>query len=790
MIKSLHFLSGGGEMGKLIRSFDWSKTAVGNPDTWPQSLRFAVGIMLDSPFGMYIAWGKEYIQLYNDGYRPILGATKHPQALGISTSQTFAEVWPTIGSMFDGVMQGTPVGFPDFILHLERNGFIEECVFDFSYSPIRLENGEVGGVLVTVIETTEKVNNLKNLAESKDQLNFAIEAAELGAWDLNPLTYKFSGNNRLKEWFGVSQENNIDLSKAMDVIIEKDRSRVADAIQKSLQYESAGVYDITYKIKNPLTTQVRIVRAKGRAWFGEDKKAYRFNGTLQDITEQVIAHQKIEVSEKRFNSVLSQSIMAIGILEGKEMVVTFANDSLLAMWGKGKEIIGMPLLVMLPEIKDQGFMELLAEVYNTGVPFEAFEAKAILTRNGLPVDVYFNFVYQPYRNIENKISGITIFATEVTEQVLAKKQIEASEKRFSRMVLQSPFAFAILKGKDMVISLANDAIKEIWGKGKDVEEKPLFDLLPEIKDSVFPKLLNDVYTTGIPHLENEILAKLEHNGVLKDMYFNQVYQPFHDADDTILGVTVIAVEVTNQVLAKKQMEETEQRSSDERMVLYNSFMNAPAGISILKGDTHIYEFVNTEYEKLVSRKITLGKTVKEHFPEIEQQGLIDILGNVFLTGKPFIANEFPVELINKGTGKLDMHYYNSAIQPIKDEKGNTERILTHGVEVTQQVEARRQIEEANKQLRTAAALTENIADAVIGTDMDYKTISWNKGAENLYGYASEEVMDKYAMALLCTKFLSEEDQQAWAKDLHDRGKWQGEVLQSKKDGTIVSVLVS
>ncbi|MEO6612752.1 MAG: hypothetical protein ABIT05_08740, partial [Chitinophagaceae bacterium] len=177
------FLSGGGQMGELIRSFDWSKTAVGSPDTWPQSLRIATRIMLDCPFGMYIAWGNEYIQLYNDGYRPILGATKHPQALGISTRKTFEEIWSTIGPMFEGVMQGTPVGFPDFILHLDRNGFVEECVFDFSYSPIRLEDGEVGGVLVTVIETTEKVNNLKKIAESKDQLNFAIEAAELGTWD-------------------------------------------------------------------------------------------------------------------------------------------------------------------------------------------------------------------------------------------------------------------------------------------------------------------------------------------------------------------------------------------------------------------------------------------------------------------------------------------------------------------------------------------------------------------------------------------------------------------------------
>ncbi len=161
--------------------------------------------------------------------------------------------------------------------------------------------------------------------------------------------------------------------------------------------------------------------------------------------------------------------------------------------------------------------------------------------------------------------------------------------------------------------------------------------------------------------------------------------------------------------AKEQIEEIQERSNNERMVLYNSFMNAPAGIAIVKGDTFIYEFANAEYEKLVDRKITIGKTVQELFPEIEQQGLIDILNNVFSTGEPFIANEFPVELINVRTGKLVLGYYNSVLQPMKDEKGNTERLLSHAVEVTQQVEARKQIEESQQRFSMMADSIPNLA---------------------------------------------------------------------------------
>ena len=115
-------LRGGGEMGALMRSLDWSRTAVGPVDRWPQSLRTALSILLETGFPMYIAWGPEFTQFYNDGYRPILGTTKHPSAMGASTRETFAEIWHIIGPMFEGVMRGTATNLHDFLLPLDRHG--------------------------------------------------------------------------------------------------------------------------------------------------------------------------------------------------------------------------------------------------------------------------------------------------------------------------------------------------------------------------------------------------------------------------------------------------------------------------------------------------------------------------------------------------------------------------------------------------------------------------------------------------------------------------------------------
>jgi hypothetical protein len=162
------------------------------------------------------------------------------------------------------------------------------------------------------------------LAESRAQLQFAIEAAELCTWDYNPLTNKFTANKRLKEWFGLDAETEIDIALAINVIAEKDRQRVANAIKNALDYSSGGNYDIEYSIINQVTKKEIILRAKGKAWFNEQRIAYRFNGTLNDVTTEVQAREVKEESEKRFQAAVAavQGILwtnnAIGEMEGPQ----------------------------------------------------------------------------------------------------------------------------------------------------------------------------------------------------------------------------------------------------------------------------------------------------------------------------------------------------------------------------------------------------------------------------------------------------------------------------------------
>ncbi|MBZ5586834.1 MAG: PAS domain-containing protein, partial [Acidobacteriia bacterium] len=161
-------LAGGGAMGALMRSMDWSPSPLGPVENWPQSLRTSVSTCLNSRFAILIWWGPDLIMLYNDAYREII-AGKHPAALGRPGRECWPEIWDIIGPMLHSVIEnGEATWSDDLLLLLERHGYPEECYFTFSYSPIRDESGAVGGVFTPVAETTERVIGERRLCTLRD----------------------------------------------------------------------------------------------------------------------------------------------------------------------------------------------------------------------------------------------------------------------------------------------------------------------------------------------------------------------------------------------------------------------------------------------------------------------------------------------------------------------------------------------------------------------------------------------------------------------------------------------
>jgi signal transduction histidine kinase len=161
------FLQGGGEMGALIRAFDWESTTLGPTREWPQTLRTALAILLNSKYPMFVFWGPDLIKIYNDAYRPVTG-DKHPWALGRPGPEVWPEIWGDIQPLIERALAGDPTWSDDLLLFMKRHGFLEEVYFTFSYSPIPDETGGVGGMFCACNETTSQVLGERRLRALSD----------------------------------------------------------------------------------------------------------------------------------------------------------------------------------------------------------------------------------------------------------------------------------------------------------------------------------------------------------------------------------------------------------------------------------------------------------------------------------------------------------------------------------------------------------------------------------------------------------------------------------------------
>lgn len=723
------FLKGGGEMGELMRTYNWSGTSIGSPDTWPQNLRIAISILLNSKFPMFIFWTDDLIQFYNDAYRPSLGIDgKHPHALGKSGYDTWAEIWDTIQPLIRKVMiNGESVWFEDQFLPIYRNGRMENVYWTYSYSPLNDEVGIPQGVFVTCYESTEKVKAYDQLRESKEMYQFAIEASELGTWDLNLGSQNLTINQRLQKWLGIENEK-LDFEQAARLIDASDFEKVKGAI-KVLSNDDKALYDIEYSLINQVNAKKRTVRVRGKVFFNSEGRPGRLNGTVQDITLEKEARALLVESESHIRNLFNQAPVAIAIFKGQDFVIELANDQVLEYWQKTyQEVIGQSVFKVLPLADSNQNETLLRHVLATGEQYRGKEREVSVVRNNQTEKVYVNFVYEPYFKTDGIISGVILIANDVTEQVNSRKQIEESEQRYHQLVEQATVATAIYLGPEMRVKIANEAMLKLWGKPDDVIGMKLAEVLPELEGQPFLKLLDKVYASGETYWSKQDRVQLNIDGKMQTGYFNFTYKALRDLDGNIYGVLNMAIEVTEMVIAKRLLEESERN-------LKNMILQAPVAMCALYGTQHVVEVANEAMFELWGKKPQemLHKPIFEGLPEAKNQGLEQILADVFKTGNRFTANELPVYLPR--SGNVELTYLNFIYEAVKNKSGDIDRILAIANDVTAQVISRKETEEREKEFRLMA---DSMPQIVYVADARGIINYYNKQWHNYTGFTDEE----------------------------------------------------
>ncbi|UKT65258.1 PAS domain-containing sensor histidine kinase [Pedobacter mucosus] len=530
-----------------------------------------------------------------------------------------------------------------------------------------------------------------------------------------------------------------------------------------------------------------------------------------------------KLSDSQLLEILALSADPIAIYIGEDIIIQSANNAMLKAWGRDKQVIGKSLIDALPEISNQPFFGMLQKVWHTGIDDIGKAIKADLFVDEKLSTYYFDYSYLAIKNSDGNVYAIMHTAKDVTEKVLslevlqkAREKEEAflreqalneelatsnealhnaqehlhklnvdledrvqirtaaltkSESRLRYLLADAPIAIAVFTSEELIIESANKKVLEAWGKTAEIIGKPLGMALPELVGQSFLPILKEVFRSGEPYFGNEIKALLEQNGKIEEVYCNFVYQPIKDEKGNTSSIMLTANLVTEQVLARHNIQQLNEElsvineelsESQEKLLAMNRDLKAsetrldqilselPTPVVVLLGENQVVSNPNNSILQFwkKTREEVVGKPMLSIFPELAEQPFPKIWKQVYETGDKVIRREKPVYFNNADTGR-QLYYVDYYYQPLHDLDGNRIGILATVIDVTDKLEARKMVEQAETKLRFA------IDSSQLGTwyiDTQTREFIPSLRLKQIFGFYESEEMDFTA----ATKLITEE----------------------------------
>jgi PAS domain S-box-containing protein len=610
---NLDLPAGSGEMHALIRSHDWANSPLGHPANWSSSLRTVVSLMLDSKFPMFVAWGPSLGFVYNDSYAEILGK-KHPSALGRPFQEIWSEIWSDISPLCQRALAGEATFSENLPLLMQRHGHDEQTWFTFSYSPVRDENGAVAGIYCACTETTaqmlaqrrrafqlELADRLRGLTTPGEITGIAAELLGLhlqanrtgyGEVDADEKSVSVS-----KDWTSAGLQSIAGKTTSLDgfgpAIVAELRSgttlRVIDihvdkrSAPYAIAYDSIGTRSmlVVPLIKAGRLTSILSVGASDpRRWTDEDVAltedvAERTWAAVERARAEEALTRQLALERDRLRTLFAQAPGFMAVLRGPDHIFELANSAYMRLIGE-RDVLGKSVHEALPEVKGQGFFELLTEVYASGRPFHAREASLLVQQvpGAAPVERFVDFVFQPVMEADGTVSGIFVEGYDVTERKLADQALHESEAMLreglmaGRMVV---WKMDIASRRVEFSDSARDVFGQSWTKGSTGWESVHPDDLPQLQEAVRRAVEE--------RSQFDLLVRMTRPDDGETIWIEVRGKIVCDGAGTPISVRGISLDVTKRKLAEEALRMADRRKDEFLAMLAHELRNPLAPIS-------------------------------------------------------------------------------------------------------------------------------------------------------------------------------------------------------------------
>jgi PAS domain S-box-containing protein len=520
----------------------------------------------------------------------------------------------------------------------------------------------------------------------------------------------FFFNDSFKNYLTVGDKFSDLLGRPMDKVFNSQWNNISQTINAIIDdgvFKSKDALDLTLIRNNDLSSLQLSV--------GYSPLYNTFNnveGVFVTCTENAsFALDDAERNKSEFASIFEDSPVGIATISlDDELVFQSANIFYCELVGRDREdLIGKPLLEALPELEGQGFDDLLREVITTGNPYIAKEVEVELFRSGTLGNIYVDLTYQVNKSEFKKANSLLVVATDVTKQVLSRRAVEESEARLKSLIAAAPAGIGLFVGRDLIVENPNQTFIDIVGKGPNIEGLPLREVMPELitEGQAYLKILDDVFTTGIPFISPASLVKIVQNGILKDNYYNISYTPIKNKSGEIDAILDIAIDVTAQVQAQHALEESEARLELLRDTV-------PAMIFYLDEEQR-YQSYNSVFMDWysVGEKEAVGKTVREF---IGEEAYAKVLPHFEIA---YTGQQEKYEMSAPSRMGADK-WLSIVYTPHIINNGNVAGLIVHATDITQSKKTEMALRESESNLRAVIAAAPVAVSLFVGENLIIK----------------------------------------------------------------------